>query len=811
MKGISRDVVSSFDELKNFFGNFDEIYINDHFNAKHPIKLDSFRAELSHANVHVNNSNLLLRGCKTLLHTKDISFANINFNVYNTGVIGFDDEGNHGVIIGNKLSMNFNGEEGVNGVQGYAGNPVSLVGKPSGERHITYQETDITMWNGGTAVFAGKSLNSSNTLAQKSQISVSLGDTKIVMANRSFEPVFTSYGLRAVGRGKILTRHLSINSSINNAIGISAEVVSDRNDESDAEARVNIKGGNLSINMSGKNTKAIYAGRQGSVLVNEALETRDLNINGDIEAKDGGKIILNALTEKSSIIAKTEVSSGGAIELGLGNGASWLVKGDSHVSSLSALGDNSHVYLTHENDKRNTLVIDELKGKFQLTFVLHTDLNGKNEVGANDRVIIKSADSGSHALYIPSSGEAENGAESSYLVYAPDSVNIQLNEKYHANQLVDKGVYLYKLTSEKVAVPEEAGSLTREAPSYNGHYLILATENPSDPGNTDNPGDSGNTDNPGDSGKPVTPLLSPTAKAVLAMAGMGGQNAMYHNQLSDLRKRLGEVRGMTESNGLWVSASGQRDRFDGFASNGVKQNAYRFNLGLDHKIGSWLVGANFKYLHGTQKTSNPDSHAKGKVNSAGANIYGTWIAENGLYTDIVASFDHYHQKITTSMLDGRGVSGKVNNFGLGLSAEVGKKFGLTKDFFVEPQAQLAYYWIKGKDFSMSNGMKVEQDDFNSLVGRLGVVGGKDFKDAEGNIKGQVFVKGGVKQQFAGKQKLRANSVQFKDELKGTSGYYGLGFEANPNKKVSLYGHVERENGKHYTKEIEVMLGLRYKF
>ena len=824
VKGISSDVVSSFDELKNFFRNFDEIYINDHFNKKHPIKLDSFRAELSHANVYVKNSNLLLRGCNTLLRTNDISFANINFNEYNTGVIGFDDEGNHGVIIGNKLSMNFNGQEGVNGVQGYAGNPVSLVGKPSGERKITYQETDITMSNGGTAVFAGKSLNSSNTLAQKSQISVSLGDTKIVMANGLFKPDFTSYGLRAVGRGEILTRDLSINSSIDNAIGISAEVVSDRNDESDAEARVNIKGGDLFINMSGNNTKAIYAGKQGSVLVNKALETRDLYINGDIEAKDGGKIILNALTQKSSIIAKTEVSSGGAIELGLGNGASWHVKGDSHVSSLSALGDNSHVYLsepqlgenshvylTQENDKRKTLVIDELKGKFQLTFVLHTDLKGKNEVGANDRVIIKSADSGSHALYIPSSGEPENGAESSYLVYAPDSVNIQLNEKYHTNQLVDKGLYLYKLTSEKVAVPEEAASLTREAPSYNGHYLILATENPSDPGNTDNPGDSGNTDNPGDSGKPVIPLLSPTAKAVLAMAGMGGQNAMYHNQLSDLRKRLGEVRGMTESNGLWVSASGQRDRFDGFASNGVKQNAYRFNLGLDHKIGSWLVGANFKYLHGTQKTSNPDSHAKGKVNSAGANIYGTWIAENGLYTDIVASFDHYHQKITTSMLDGRGVSGKVNNFGLGLSAEVGKKFGLTKDFFVEPQAQLAYYWIKGKDFSMSNGMKVEQDDFNSLVGRLGVVGGKDFKDAEGNIKGQVFVKGGVKQQFAGKQKLRANSVQFKDELKGTSGYYGLGFEANPNKKVSLYGHVERENGKHYTKEIEVMLGLRYKF
>ena len=816
VKGISTDLRGSSETLREFFRNFDEIHINNHFDLKddddRPIKLSSFRADFSHSNVHVNNSNLLLRKWTTVLHTKDISFENIKFDEYNTGVVGFVDEGDHGVITGNKLSMNFNGQKGVNGVQGYAGMPVSPIDKPSGERYIRYEETEITMSNGGTAVFAGKSLNSTNKLEEKSEISVSLGDTKIVMANGSAEPDFTSYALRAVGRGEILTRDLSINSSLNNAIGISAEVILDNisaevildnNGESDAEARVNVKGGDLFINMSGNNSKAIYAGRNGSVLVNEALKTRDLFINGDVEARDGGKIVLNALTQKSSISANTSISSGGTIELGLGNGAFWNVVGDSHVSSLTALGNDSHVFLTYESDKRNTLVIDELKGESQLTFVLHTDLKGKDAINANDRVVIKSASSGNHAIYIPSSGEAESNVESSYLVYAPDSVSIQLDEKHHTNQLVDKGLYLYKLTSEKVAAPEEAYSLTREAaPSYNGYYLTLAT---------DNPNDSGDTENPGNSGKPVTPLLSPTAKAVLAMAGMGGQNAMYHNQLSDLRKRLGEVRGMAESNGLWVSASGQRDRFDGFASNGVKQNAYRFNLGLDHKIGSWLIGANFKYLHGTQKTSNPDSHSKGKVNSAGANIYGTWIAENGLYTDIVASFDHYHQKITTSMLDGRGVSGKVNNFGLGLSAEVGKKFGLTKDFFVEPQAQLAYYWIKGKDFSMSNGMKVEQDDFNSLVGRLGVVAGKDFKDAEGNTKGQVFVKGGVKQQFAGKQKLRANSVQFKDELKGTSGYYGLGFEANPNKKVSLYGHVERENGKHYTKEIEVMLGLRYKF
>lgn len=762
---------------------------------------------------------------RTYLHAKEISITTNASN--SSGIVMVT--GDTAVATAEKLSISHQGSGNIFGVKVLPGTKASA---DEGRRRLTFTTSDVKMLTGGSAFSLGFdpyqlkeefSWLTDEKLNEKLKdplfdISASLGNTSIVLGQEQNEIKATnkSYGIRALAHAVVNTNNLSIISFVPDSVGLSAEALKDNDevldwDTGDAAAKINVVG-DVIIDMKGENSLALHVGNNGFLNINEADSPRKMQVLGDVLAEDGGTINLNARSGMSRLISNIQTSNGGVVNLGLGDGASWSVKGNSHVTTLTASGDDSHVDLTHENDKRNTLVIDELKGESQLTFVLHTDLNGKDAVNANDRVIIKSADSGSHALYIPSTGTAENGAESSYLVYAPNSVNVQLNEKYHGKeQLVDKGVYLYKLTKEEVNAPSEAASLTRaEAPTYNGYYLTLATnqDNPNDPGNSDNPGD---TDNPNDSGKPVTPLLSPTAKAVLAMAGMGGQNAMYHNQLSDLRKRLGEVRGMTESNGLWVSASGQRDRFDGFASNGVKQNAYRFNLGLDHKIGSWLIGANFKYLHGTQKTSNPDSHAKGKVNSAGANIYGTWIAENGVYTDIVASFDHYHQKITTSMLDGRGVSGTVNNFGFGLSAEVGKKFGLTKDFFVEPQAQLAYYWIKGKDFSMSNGMKVEQDDFNSLVGRLGLVAGKDFKDAEGNTKGQVFVKGGVKQQFAGKQKLYANSVQFKDELKGTSGYYGLGFEANPNKKVSLYGQLERENGKHYTKEIEVMLGLRCKF
>ena len=720
------------------------------------------------------------------------------------------------------------------GLNNFGINAAPAVSGTNDSASLNFKTTDITMARGGTAVLAGA--ESAHEFSGVRGIAANLGDTTIRLVKGEEGKISDkNVGLYAASAGQIHAENFTFVSDITNAAALKAVAFDDSE-----KASVSVSGVvNINADRTKPNGLAAYAGRNGTV----SIDLKGGRIVGDAEAHENGRIQmklesgsfvgnvlvagsatveLQAKGAKTTISSQITVSGNGRANLTLADGAVWNVNGQSHVSALTVSGQNNYVNLTHKEPesselKKNTVVIDQLAGSAEdsLIFVLHSNL-GSSE---NNSVVINSVgDVTAHTLYIPSSGAEVKKQEGDTLIYVPQGVEIALNSTYHPDNnfnpaikpkkrvLVDQGLYVYELVKkESVALPIEGAAAPADNASsgYDGFYLKRVGGEDSDQTT-----DAENPSKPEGSGSSI---FSPTAKAVLAMAGMGGQNAMYHNQLSDLRKRLGEVRGMTESNGLWVSASGQRDRFDGFASNGVKQNAYRFNLGLDHKSGSWLIGANFKYLHGTQKTSNPDSHARGKVNSAGANIYGTWIADNGLYTDIVASFDHYHQKITTSMLDGRGVSGKVNNFGLGLSAEVGKKFGLTKDFFVEPQAQLAYYWIKGKDFSMSNGMKVEQDDFNSLLGRLGVVAGKDFKDAEGNTKGQVFVKGGVKQQFAGKQKLRANSVQFKDELKGTSGYYGLGFEANPNEKVSLYGHVERENGKHYTKEIEVMLGLRYKF
>lgn len=311
------------------------------------------------------------------------------------------------------------------------------------------------------------------------------------------------------------------------------------------------------------------------------------------------------------------------------------------------------------------------------------------------------------------------------------------------------------------------------------------------------------------------PQLTPTAEAVVAMAATGAQNALYQNNLSDLRKRLGEVRN-GQRDGLWATVSGWKDVLSGYAGSRFRQEAYALSFGLDRAVSdNWLVGANFRAYLADQRThGHNNASASGDADSQGINLYATWTHENGAYADFVLSADRYGQDIDTRMGDGRKVNGSYNTFGYGLSAEIGRKFaqpGTGKTWFIEPQAQLSWYHVKGDDFTMSNGMQVRQDDADSLTARLGIVAGRDII-LEGGRKGQYYLKAGINHELDGDQSITLNDERFSEhDIMGTRYYYGVGFDWELDKTTRLYGQIEREEGSHYTREIEIRAGIKHSF
>ncbi|MFU0841801.1 MAG: hypothetical protein ACFWTZ_04225 [Burkholderia sp.] len=367
--------------------------------------------------------------------------------------------------------------------------------------------------------------------------------------------------------------------------------------------------------------------------------------------------------------------------------------------------------------------------------------------------------------------------------------------------VVDIGNYVYRLSSRPSTYEPEFSHLPFVNPQE--WYLERVIETPEEPE---------------EPVVPEEPVLSPSAETALLLTRAASQTALYLGQLDDLRKRLGDVRQQGEQNGAWVSFVRNRTHLSGYRGARLRNDAFRLNVGYDRKVTpDWLVGGYFHFTKGDQKARNSWNLSTGDSHSESFSLYATKLFDSGAYLDFVAGADRYHQTLRTHMLDGTPVKGRYNNWGMGLSVEAGHHFilGESKSWFAEPQVQLSYYRVKGDDFNLSNGMKIDQDSTDSLTGRAGLVFGRRSLDADGTFMGDFYLKAGLLYEFLGDQTLRLNGESFDLDGLGTRVYYGFGGERylsrHGDESVKLYGQFERQEGNNFTQDFEFRLGLKYVF
>ena len=144
---------------------------------------------------------------------------------------------------------------------------------------------------------------------------------------------------------------------------------------------------------------------------------------------------------------------------------------------------------------------------------------------------------------------------------------------------------------------------------------------------------------------------------------------------------------------------------------------------------------------------------------------------------------------------------------------------MTQDFqcidsfwFAEPQIQLSYFRVKGKNYETSNAIHVEQKSVNFLTGRVGVSAGKQFAyGAEKKRYLQLSAKAGLIHEFAGDQKLRLNEKKLSADGKKNLFYYGADMDWQFADNHKLYLKVDRATGSGYRKDIQIQGGYRYSF
>lgn len=110
-------------------------------------------------------------------------------------------------------------------------------------------------------------------------------------------------------------------------------------------------------------------------------------------------------------------------------------------------------------------------------------------------------------------------------------------------------------------------------------------------------------------------------------------------------------------------------------------------------------------------------------------------------------------------------------------------FKFAERLFVEPQAALTWAWVEGDDFRAGRSFTVHQDDYQSLIGRVGVRAGLEFP----NEKSTFYARVSGAWEMMGEDEYHAVAdagrvESFRTELDGGWSEYAVGanFKLAPN-------------------------------
>lgn len=294
--------------------------------------------------------------------------------------------------------------------------------------------------------------------------------------------------------------------------------------------------------------------------------------------------------------------------------------------------------------------------------------------------------------------------------------------------------------------------------------------------------------------KSVTTKTNTLMQSTLELAS-SAPLAMNRIMMSDLRKRMGDIRTDTNTNGAWARYEG--GRLSG--SNGLENDFNTIQVGGDTKFGDWRVGGAFNYTTGDVDYARGDAD----MDSYGLSAYGLWLGEQGQFVDIVARVS----KADTDMKVDGFKTGSMDSMAYSLSGEFGWRFALNDMVYVEPQVEAAYTYVDADDLNIDTA-SYKFDSVNSFIGRAGFAAGLKCPDNFGDV----YFHASALHEFSGDSEITGgNGSKYKMDGKDTWVEYGIGANFNINKATYVWADVQRTSGADLDEDWRANVGVRYSF
>ena len=278
-----------------------------------------------------------------------------------------------------------------------------------------------------------------------------------------------------------------------------------------------------------------------------------------------------------------------------------------------------------------------------------------------------------------------------------------------------------------------------------------------------------------------------------------------------LLKRLGEVRFSDDEGGVWARAIGKKLEDD--RSMGFNTHAKTIQVGYDRKdvqkdgSGTWRKGIAIGHTWADTSFGGGD----GTNNYTDLSLYATNIRKHDHYWDFVVRVGRIDSEYDTVYGD----HGEFDNWASSVSAEYGRKKKLNEDnWFIEPQAQLTYSYVWGDSYTTNKGIRVEQDNADSLVGRAGFIISKEL-ESERKYPHRYYAKAFVMHEFldGGDNNLYLGSDRFYSgaDFKDTWYVVGIGANVDMGNNCDFYLDAEKNFKASVEMPYRIEAGFRWEF
>ena len=545
---------------------------------------------------------------------------------------------------------------------------------------------------------------------------------------------------------------------------------------------VDIKG-NIVVGTGAVNSNDVHG---TDTAINLALDTKESKLHG---------LILNEFDADGEIAG--DLTFTGETNLWLQNGATWINENvgaqqtkegasGSVVTNFVGGSDADHAGNIFQKDS-NALTIENYSG-YTNVYYAHEMKDGKADFSALGDTVIK------------------NAAANSGISMMTDNSGIDMKNEAKVEEVLND------LAGKLQYVNHKDGNLTGKVGIASGLTSGSASLQVGDI----TFGEDGRADyedgsmKPGVD-KPVTPEYGDYESYMMAGARAAMTDSMlnFRDMAADGFKRTGELRSGIEE-GAWARIYGGESKYE--SGNTNFDTSYKaVQAGFDKEVGDWTMGLAIDYRDGD---SDYMLGGEGEHKTYTVGVYGTKDMGAGSYLDLSVKAGKVENDYKVKNEIGQTLSGSYSAPGYSVSAQYGKRMESGSTYF-EPQMQFTWTHVNSDDYSAvcgSETMNIDQDAFDSLVGRIGIETGMNTE------KGNLFARLSLNHEFAGDGAVEASYFAKDGGLKQTSYDIGdtwseitVGGNYKLSKCANFYADVTKALTGDYKQDWKVNAGMSFSF